>query len=129
MTDHKLHAGRLVVQGQAPDEVRTFTAPSGATINLITPAAKPAISSDLDLVAKGLSKDLARKVCRDAGGRAVGKRVLVPTDKLEAYLSAAATETRLASLAPAPKTTLKKGASTDDIAKANGLRVVKGGDQ
>jgi hypothetical protein len=124
MTIRKLPPSRLVFKPQAADEVSTLTAPSGATINLITPAPKPAFSSDLDLVSAGLSKDLARKVCRDAGGRDVGRRVIVPTDKLEAFLSAEPIEEKQRRTA---KTAPKKGATTADIAAANGLRLVDRG--
>lgn len=84
--------------------------------------------SDLDVRKKGLSPALARKVCREAGGRPLGKRVVVATADLCAYLRAHPME-------PKPTKPVRPKASagaralavsTEEIARANGLRLVGG---
>lgn len=107
-------------------------ADNGATLSTsITPAitiiheVHPPIMTDLDLRALGLSAGLARKVCLEAGGRVVGKRVLVPTTDLLDYLRAHPPKPR------APRAVrhvpANDDASLEAIAQANGLRVLDGG--
>ena len=108
-----------------PDARKEASLHTAATPTIhITNEVHPPVQSDLDVRAKGISPALARRVCLEAGGRVVGKRVLVPTGDLCAYLRAHPPKPR----APRAVRTVpaNDGGSIEGIVQANGMRVVGG---
>ncbi len=106
------------------DNATTISSSITPTITIINEV-HPPIMTDLDLRAKGLSAALARKVCFEAGGRVVGKRVLVATSDLLDYLRAHPPKPRV------PRAVRQKPANDDAsleaIGQANRFRVLDGG--
>ena len=118
----------------APKNLRDTATPDNPTLlrTLLAPTIQvvhenyPPLCNDLDLRQLGLSADLARRVCLAAGGTPVGKRILVATKDLCAYLRAnPSPAARKAAPRPA-KHTATATMTAEQIALANGLRVVAG---
>lgn len=108
-----------------PAEVRASHA---SPITIVHEMHEP-FQTDLDIKVRWkVSTELSRRVGLDAGGKLVGKRIVVATEDLRAYLRANAAPTPHA---PPPTKPAKvrlvaaraKVPSAADIARANGLTV------
>ena len=107
-----------------PDNTTTVRTSLAPRIQITQEVHEP-FQSDLDLKAKGLSAELARRVCLAAGGKLVGKRILVPTTDLCAYLRTRPPSASKVGPRPA-KSVPTATMSAEEIALANGLRLVAG---